>query len=50
VLDARLNVRGVEGLGVVDASAMPNLISANPNVPAIVMALKAAAMWTGAAT
>ena len=30
VLDSRLNVRGVNGLRVVDASVMPTLTSVNP--------------------
>jgi len=45
VLDPDLKVRGVEGLYVVDASAMPRLVSANPNVPIMMMAARAAAIW-----
>jgi choline dehydrogenase-like flavoprotein len=37
VLDPQLRVRGVEGLRVIDASAMPTLISANTNAASIMI-------------
>jgi len=42
VLDARLRVRAVAGLRVIDASAFPNVTSGNTNTPTIMLAEKAA--------
>jgi choline dehydrogenase len=42
VLDARLRVRGVGGLRVVDAGAMPTITSGNTNSPTLMMAEMAA--------
>jgi len=44
VLDARLRVRGVQALRVIDASAMPRITSGNTNSPTIMIAEKGAAM------
>ena len=42
VLDARMRVRGIAGLRVVDAGAMPTITSGNTNSPTLMMAEKAA--------
>ncbi|WP_442953174.1 GMC family oxidoreductase [Paucibacter sp. XJ19-41] len=47
VVDAELRVHGIEGLRVVDASVMPQVISGNTNAPAIVIGEKAADLMRG---
>jgi choline dehydrogenase-like flavoprotein len=42
VLDARLKVRGVTGLRVIDGSIMPSMVSANTNGPIMALAWRAA--------
>lgn len=46
VLDSQLRVRGVRGLRVVDAGAMPTITSGNTNSPTLMMAEKAAGWIT----
>jgi choline dehydrogenase len=44
VLDSKLNLRGIDGLRVCDASAMPTQITGNLYATVVMMAEKAADM------
>ncbi|XP_064488436.1 glucose dehydrogenase [FAD, quinone]-like [Ornithodoros turicata] len=44
VVSPRLRVRSIRGLRVVDASVMPEIVSANTNIPVQMIAMKGAAM------
>lgn len=47
VLDAQLRVRGTQGLRVIDASMMPNIVSGNTNAAVMAVADKAAELILG---
>ena len=47
VLDHAMRVRGIERLRVVDASAMPDLVSGHLNAAVLMMAERAADMIAG---
>ena len=49
VVDDQLNVHGLQGLRVVDASIMPRMISANLNASTLMIADKASDLIRGAA-
>jgi choline dehydrogenase len=49
VLDSRLRLRGIAGLWVADASAMPTITSGNTNAPTLMLAERAA-RWIAEAT
>ncbi len=47
VVNDRLEVHGVEGLRVADASVMPTIVNANTNIPCVVIGEKAADLILG---
>ena len=50
VVDTQMRVHGIDGLRVVDAAAMPHIISGNTNFPVMMMAERAAEMILGRRT
>ena len=50
VLDNQLRVRGVDGLRVCDASAMPYLVSGNTNAPTMMIAERCSRFMRGLET
>lgn len=47
VLDARMCVRGIEGLRVCDLSAVPNIMAGNTNAPAMMLGDRCADLVLG---
>jgi choline dehydrogenase len=47
VVSAALKVFGVEGLRVIDASVMPNIVSANTNAPTMAIADRGLSLLIG---
>ena len=50
VVGETLEVRGVDGLRVIDASVMPNIVSANTNAPTMALADRALSLMLSSAT
>jgi choline dehydrogenase len=46
-VDSELRVNGIDGLRVVDASVMPNVVRGNTNAPVIMIAERAADLIRG---